>query len=209
VLAPFAKFSRREFLALSAVSTLGGAENWVSLFDGTSLTNWKESPFRGHGSVTVRDGCIDLARGERMTGITWTGPEFPQSGYEIRFDALKVEGKDFFSALTFPVGKSFCTWVNGGWGGQTVGLSSLDHMDASENETSTERDFAVGRWYRFRLRLAEERIQAWIDDAVVIEVDIKGRNVGLRADDTELTAPLGFSTYKTTARLRKIEYRLV
>src|ERR1039458_6583443 len=28
---------------------------------------------------------------------------------------------------------SFLTWINGGWGGSIVGLSSLDGNDASEN----------------------------------------------------------------------------
>jgi len=74
-----------------------------------------------------------------LTGITWTG-EFPKSGYEIRFEAARLEGNDFFAGITFPVKDSFCSWINGGWGGTVVGLSSLDGDDASENDTSTSRD---------------------------------------------------------------------
>ena len=46
-----------------------------------------------------------------------------------------MKGGDFFATLTFPVDDSFCTFVTGGWGGDIVGLSSIDGWDASDNET--------------------------------------------------------------------------
>ena len=178
---------------------------WVPLFDGKSLSGWKETPFSGHGDVQVRDGTILIGKG-RMTGITWAG-EFPRSGYEIRFEAARLEGNDFFAGITFPVNDSFCTWVNGGWDGTVVGLSNLDDYDASENETNTARDFVQGRWYAFRLVVTESRIEAWIDGDVVIDVDITGRKVGLRFDETDLMTPLGFASYATAAGLRNVAYR--
>ena len=54
-----------------------------------------------------------------------------------------------------------------------VGLSSLDDMDASENDTSIRRDFESGRWYALRLRVTEDRIQAWIDEEAVIDAGAK------------------------------------
>ncbi len=179
---------------------------WIPLFDGKTLTNWKEAPFHGRGEVRASDGVILLGRG-RMTGIAWTGAEFPRSQYEIRFEAARMDGNDFFAAITFPVNDSFCSWINGGWDGTVVGLSNLDGNDASENDTSTVRDFAKGRWYAFRLAVSDARIQAWIDDEVAIDVDITHRKVGLRFDDIDLCKPLGFASYATVARLRKIEYR--
>ena len=94
-----------------------------------------------------------------------------------------------------------------GWDGTVVGLSSLDGDDASENDTSSVRDFVKGRWYGFRLAVSEKRIQAWIDGTVVIDVDITHRKVHLRFDDIDLCIPLGFASYATVAGLRKIEYR--
>lgn len=178
---------------------------WISMFDGKSLAGWKEAPFSGRGNVEVRGGSIHLGKGH-MTGIAWTH-NFPTSGYEIRFEAARLEGNDFFAAITFPVKDSFCSWINGGWDGTTVGLSNLDGNDASENDTSTVRDFTQGRWYAFRLAVTDTRIQAWIDGAVVIDVDIRGRRVALRFDDIDLCTPLGFSSYGTTGGLRRIEYR--
>ena len=202
-----ASFGRAVVLACGLASVAPGQSpaEWISLFDGKSLTGWKEAPFDGRGELQVKDGAIRLGKG-RMTGIAWAG-EFPRSGYEIRFEAARLEGNDFFAGITFPVNDSFCSWINGGWDGTVVGLSNLDGNDASENDTSTVRDFVKGRWYAFRLVVTERRIQAWIDGAVVIDVDIAQRRVGLRFDDIDLCKPLGFASYATLAGLRKIEYR--
>jgi hypothetical protein len=177
---------------------------WIPLFDGKSLHGWKEAPFTGRGPVQVKDGTVLLGKG-RMTGITWTG-EFPRSGYEIRFEAARLEGNDFIGVI-FPVNETHCSWINGGWDGTVVGLSNLDGNDASENDTSTVRDFVKGHWYAFRLAVTETRIQAWIDGVLVIDVDITHRRVGLRFDETDLGTPVGFASYATVAGVRKIEYR--
>jgi hypothetical protein len=181
------------------------ADEWIPLLDGKSLAGWKETPFTGRGPVHVKAGEIVFGKGS-MTGITFTG-QFPNSGYELRYEAARLEGNDFFGSVVFPVNDTHCSWINGGWGGSTVGLSSLEHNDASENDTSTERDFEKGRWYAFRLAVTPVKIQAWIDNAVVIDVDITSRTVGLRFDETDLLKPLGFASYATVAGLRRIEYR--
>ncbi|HYP04990.1 MAG TPA: DUF1080 domain-containing protein [Bryobacteraceae bacterium] len=179
--------------------------DWTSMFDGKSLAGWKETPFHNRGQVTIADGTIRLGKG-RMTGITWAG-DFPKSDYELRFEAARLDGKDFFASLVFPVNDTFCSWINGGWDGAVVGLSNLDGNDASENDTSTVRDFTQGRWYAFRLAVTKDRIQGWIDDSEVIDVNIAGRKVELRFDDTDLCTPLGFVSYATTGALRKVDYR--
>ena len=179
---------------------------WVSLFDGRTLSGWKEAPYTRRGPVQVRDGMLVLGKG-RTTGIALTR-EFPASGYELRFEAARLAGKDFFAGVTFPVRDSFCFWVNGGWGGTVVGLSNLEGNDASENDTSTVREFVQGRWYAFRLAVTASRIQAWIDNDLVIDVDYTRRKVELQFDETDLGKPLGFSAYGgTVGGLRKIEYR--
>jgi hypothetical protein len=195
-------------VAIALVRVVAGQSShepaaWVPMFDGNSVKGWKEAPFSGRGKVQGINGMLRIGSG-RMTGISWTG-EFPNSGYEIRFEAARLEGNDFF-AIIFPVTDSYCSWINGGWDGTVVGLSNLDGNDASENDTSTIRDFVQGRWYAFRLVVTDRRIQGWIDGAVVIDVDI-GRKVGLRFDDTDLCTPLGFASYRTVAGLRNIEYR--
>jgi hypothetical protein len=196
---------RRAATAGLLIAFAATAADWKPMFDGTSLQGWKETPFPGRGKVQVDDGSIVLGKGY-LTGVTWTG-EFPKFNYEVRMEAMKVEGRDFFAGITFPVHDSFCTWINGGWGGMVVGLSSLDDMDASENETSFRREFATGRWYALRLRVTEDRIQAWIDERPAIDEYIGDRMVGLRPGEIEMSAPFGIASYSTVARLRKIEFR--
>jgi hypothetical protein len=198
-------------ISVCCLAMLAQAQNrdtdWKSLFDGSSLQGWRETPFSARGKVRVDNGAIVLEKG-LLTGVTWTR-EFPKSNYEVRLEAMRVDGHDFFAGITFPVYDSFCSWINGGWGGMVVGLSNLDDMDASENDVSIRRSFESGRWYRLRLRVTEDRIQAWIDDEVVIDAYFATRVVGLRPGEIELSKPFGIASYSTTARLRKLEYRLL
>ena len=178
------------------------------MFDGKTMQGWRETAFTGHGKARVENGTIVLAPGAPMTGVTWSGA-FPKSDYEVRFEAARIDGNDFFASLTFPVGDSFCTWVTGGWGGDIVGLSSLDGWDASDNETRTYFDFEKGRWYAFRLQVTAGRIVGWIDGKQIVNVEIAGRAVGLRYGEIQRSAPLGFASYGTTGALRGIGYRLI
>src|SRR3954466_15394654 len=139
------------------------AINAESLFDGKSLQGWKETPFSQHGPVRVEDGAIVLGAGSPFTGVTWAG-EFPKSNSGIRFGAPRIKGGVFFASLTFPVGNSFCTFVTGGWGGDIVGLSSIDGWDASDNETRAYFTCEPGKWYVFRIQVTDARIQVWIDE---------------------------------------------
>ena len=192
-------------LFLGAVLGFAAGE-WQPMFDGKSLQGWKETPFTGRGAVRVEQETIVLGAGSPLTGVTWQGP-FPKSNYEVRFEAEKQKGGDFFASLTFPVQDSFCTFVTGGWGGDIIGLSSIDGWDASDNETRNYFTFEPGKWYAFRLLVSDDRIAAWIDEKPVINVEIAGRTIDLRRGEIKLSAPFGFASYNTTGALRKIEYR--
>jgi len=180
---------------------------WKPLFDGKSLEGWRETPFTGRGKVRVEDGAIILGAGD-MTGITWTG-SFPKSNFEVRFEAIRLEGSDFFAGLTFPVQDSPCSWIVGGWGGGVVGLSNVDGWSAADNQTYQWREFENRRWYALRIRVTDERIQAWIDSEEYVNLTLEGRVINLRFGEIKLSAPFGFASYGTTAGLRKIEYRLL
>jgi hypothetical protein len=195
-------------LGCSAIGQQAQPGEWQSLFDGKSLQDWRETPFIGHGPVRVENGTLVLAHGMPMTGVNLTRP-FPLTNYEVRFEAARLQGGDFFASLTFPVGQSFATWVTGGWGGDIVGLSSIDGWDASDNETRSYFTFETGRWYAFRLQVTADRIRAWIDEKPLMNVPIAGRTISLRPGDIKLSAPFGFASYNTTGALRKIDYRVL
>jgi hypothetical protein len=181
---------------------------WQPMFDGKSLEGWRETAFARRPEVHVDKGTIVLPAGKPLTGITWKGA-FPKSNYEVRFEAARMAGGDFFASLTFPVGDSHATWVTGGWGGDIVGISSIDDWDASENETRSYFTFETGRWYAFRLQVQDDRILAWIDNEPIVNVTIAGRTISMRHGEIELSAPFGFASYNTTGALRKIEYRVL
>ncbi|MBA3295417.1 MAG: DUF1080 domain-containing protein [Acidobacteria bacterium] len=179
---------------------------WRSLFDGQTLTNWRSTKFIGEGAVKVENGQIILESGSALTGITWTGPALPTTNYELTLQAMRVEGRDFFAGVTFPVADSFCSLILGGWGGTVVGLSSINGMDASENETSQSVDFELRRWYAVRIRVTPAKIQAWLDERPIIDQDIKGRTIGTRLE-VEPSRPLGVASWRTKSAVRDIRLR--
>jgi len=175
------------------------------LFDGETLTNWEITNFGPQGPVYVEDGAIVLRMGDGPTGITWTD-SFPKENYEISLEAKRMMGIDFFCGLTFPVKDDFCSFIVGGWAGPVVGLSSIDGRDASENETTTFKRFNTDEWYRIKVRVTSEKIEAWINEEKMVDLQHKGRQIGIRPE-VELSCPLGIATWKTTGAVRNVYLR--
>lgn len=163
---------------------------------------WAVSEFRGKGNVRVDNGVVYIEKGNDMTGIRWTGP-LAKRNYEISLEAMRVDGRDFFCGLTFPVGDDPCSFIVGGWGGTVVGLSSLDYQDASNNETCRTRSFENNQWYKIRVVVTDKHIQAWIDDTRMVNVRTEGRKIGIRWE-VENSRPLGIATWCTTGAIRNI-----
>lgn len=187
---------------------------WRQLFDGKTLDGWKVPSYGGDGEVTVKDGNLVIGQGAMITGIKYE-KVFPRIDYEIRYEAKRTSGNDFFAALTFPVKDNCCTFINGGWGGSTVGLSCVDGMDASENESSIFRSFEDNKWYQFRVRVTGKTIQVWVEEddkdgkrkeTSLIELEIEDKKISLR-DETSQYQPLGLCTWVSGSELRNIEYR--
>jgi hypothetical protein len=174
----------------------------VSLFDGRTLGQWKVTDFGGQGDVYVKDGAIYMEMGSYTTGVTWSGPVV-RMDYEIMLEAMRVDGTDFFCALTFPVNEDPCTLVLGGWGGTLCGLSNIGFYDASENETTTFYSFENKTWYHVRLRVQPDRIQAWLDGEELVDVVTTGKRIDIRPE-MDLCQPLGIATWVTTGAVRNI-----
>ncbi len=183
-------------------------EGWQRVFDGKTLAGWRETDFAGRGEIQCQFELIILNTGDPFTGINWTN-EPPKINYEVALDAMRVTGSDFFCGMTVPVGTNFCSLIVGGWGGSLLGISSLDSMDASENETTKFMNFEQDRWYRVRLRVTAARIEAWIDKEKLVDVVTTGKRISVRPGDIELSRPFGLSAWQTTAALREIRMRPV
>ena len=52
-------------------------DDWQSLFDGQTLTGWRETQFAGRGEVQCRAGLLVLNMGDPFTGVNYTN-EFPK-----------------------------------------------------------------------------------------------------------------------------------
>jgi len=177
------------------------------IFDGKSLDGWEITNFGPQGPVYVSGGEIILGAGDGCTGITWKG-DFPTSDYEVTLDAMRVSGNDFFCGMTFPVGKDPCSLIIGGWGGTTVGLSSIDGMDASENITTTLMKFEKEQWYHICLSVTETQIKAMIDSIKVVDFTIGNNKLSIRPE-VELSKPFGITSWNTTAAIRNIRVKRI
>ena len=177
----------------------------ISLFDGKTLGQWKINEFWKPGKVYIKDGAIYLETGNDLTGISWKGP-LVRMNYEISLDTMRTKGEDFFCGLTFPVGPSPCTFVIGGWGGQVVGLSNIDYLDAANNETTQVMSFETGRWYHVRVRVTKNKIEAWIDEEKMVDVVTTGRKFDIRME-VEESRPLGVASWQTGTALRNIRLK--
>lgn len=177
------------------------------IFNGNTLEGWEITNFGPQGPVTVSAGEIILGMGDGCTGITYKKP-FPEMDYKVCLEAKRVSGVDFFCGMTFPVGKDPCSLIVGGWGGTIVGLSSIDGMDASENETTRMMKFERDRWYEICLEVREAGIKAWIDDSLVVDFARRGEKLSVRPE-VELSRPFGICTWTTTASLRNIRVTAV
>lgn len=179
------------------------------LFDGETLDGWEATDFYKPGEVVVEGGAIVLGLSPAsggMTGITSTRTDLPRTDYELSYRAKRVSGRDFFAAATFPVGETYLTLVNGGWGGTVTGLSSIDGADASENLTGTFQEYENGTWYAFKVRVTDASIRCWVDDEGLVTFDPQGHHLGTRLE-TSFNQPLGFATWETSGAIKDIVIR--
>jgi len=188
---------------LPLIAFVGCKTTETEMIQGNSLGKWKQTDFAGHETVIVENGVMKIGMGIELNGVNWTG-ELPKEPYEIRFEARRVQGNDFFCGLTFPVKESHSTLVLGGWGGALVGISSLDNLDASENETGDVYVFEDQKWYKIRLQVHANRIKVWINDKEQINVNLENREVSMRPGEIEQSLPLGIATWITSSEIKNM-----
>jgi hypothetical protein len=87
-----------------------------------------------------------------------------------------------------------------------VGLSSINNQDASENETTSYKKFDPNKWYKIRVRVAGGKIECWIDDEQVVDVELKDKRISTRIE-SDPSRPLGISTYQVTSAIKDVELK--
>ena len=185
---------------------------WLELFDGKSLAGWQKLEFDGSGGrVEVSGGNLLFSRGDPLTAIVIADRTFtpPAGEYEIILRARKIDGRDFFCALTFPVPEksACCTFVAGGWGGGVTGLSNVDHLDANRNTTRSVLHYEAGKWYNLRIEVRRGRIRCWVDERIVVNTLIADQMISMRPGAIEQCQPLGIASFATTAEFESLRLR--
>lgn len=178
------------------------------LFNGKSLDDWEAVDVGGSGVVELEGGVMIINQGESVSGAVYKkAAALPMTNYEITLEAKRLQGVDFFVGLTFPVGdvKHCATLVCGGWGGSVTGISSINGLDASENNTSSYQRFEDDKWYAVKLRVTPENLGVWIGEKQVIDEDIREKKIGVRPGPMESYLPLSLTTFSTTAAIRNVK----
>jgi hypothetical protein len=183
------------------------AEGWLEM---ESLSPGKWVAIEGAADLEWDDESrvLRIGVGTDLNGVRWTG-SVPSVPYAVELEARRMSGSDFFCGLTFPVrtGKDCVSLIVGGWGGNVVGISSINGLDASENSTGSQHEFENQRWYRIRMEVGEERLQAWIDDRQVVDAHTEDQKLTLREGPIEACAPFGLATWATSAEVRGVRWR--
>ncbi len=168
--------------------------------------SWKACQFGGDGEIEIGKNTITMDYGDPITGVHWDG-DVLRDNYEIELQGRRMDGFDFFCALTFPIGeKGRASLVMGGWGGGTMGISSINERDASDNETTVYRDFKNKQWYTARVRVETTRVAVWIDDSLQYEVPRKDRKFDIRYE-MDPCLPLGLACFQCKSEIRNVRWR--
>ena len=190
---------------LAALATTASLADPLELFNGKDLSGWKNAySDAGGGAVkALSNGVVECGIGDPLSGLVYTNTP-PTMNYELSLEGMRTEGSDFFIALTIPVTTNCCTVVIGGWGGSLCGISSVDYLDASENQWSESKNLENNRWYRLRVRVTPGVLQVFLNDTLYgarVEYGESSR-LSLRFGDIDKTKPLGLATYCTRALWR-------
>lgn len=183
--------------------------NWTPLLEAASFeSSWNKTNFGGEGNVEMVDGQLTLGFGQPMTGINYKKDDFPKDNYEVRWEAKRISGQDFFACVTLPIGDEFFSFIAGGWGGGLVGISSINGRDASDNDTTKFMSFDNDKWYRFSIKVSPKSITARIDDEEVVLVERADKKFNLRME-VRSSRPVGYCGFQSKVGVKGFEYRML
>ncbi|MEL6431656.1 MAG: hypothetical protein AAFR54_20970, partial [Planctomycetota bacterium] len=176
------------------------------LFDGVDLTNWRTGVFGDPPEYEFAEGGVVLPQVASLSGMTYTG-EAPRTPYELRVDATKRYGADFFLGVTFPVRDAHLTLVLGGWGGAVTGLSCIDGLDAADNDTRAWRDYPNGKRQCVVVHVDDTRVRATVNGDTVVDRRLAPDATLSLRPEVLASRPLGVSAYASSTVVHRVTVR--
>ena len=186
------------------LSVITSCQSNKALLDNSK--NWQGSNYGVQHPIEIDKQILNIPIGDPINGVHWIGDDLRKSNYSLEFDARRTQGNDFFVGLTFPIKNEYCSLILGGWANYVSGLSSINGLDASENEsTSHDFEFKNNTWYQVELIVMDDFIQCHINQQEVFKVKTKDKTFSIRPE-VEPSKPLGFCTFYSSAEYRNIVY---
>jgi hypothetical protein len=168
-------------------------------------TVYTGNEFQKPGKVEFRNDTLSISAGDPYGGVSLAS-DFMKDHYEVSLQARRTGGNDIFCGILFPVGKDYCSMVLGGWGNSLSGLSMINGLFASENETAYPESFTNHVWVDVTLRVSPDAIRVFTGTNEIISQEREDRLIepypGL-----EVFEPFGFFTYETDAEIRRVRVR--
>ena len=62
------------------------------------------------------------------------------------------------------------------------------------------------KWYNIRVRVADGKVECWLDDKQMVDVDLKGKRISTRIE-VDANRPLGCCCYNVESALKDIKLR--
>lgn len=176
-------------------------------FTSENRQHWQD-PANTQTATWYPNDTLEINYGESVVGLRWMGP-LPTPPYELSLQARRTDGVDFFCGLTFPVRApdENVTLILGGWGGAQVGISSVDDLDATENQTAQIIAFKQGQWQDIHLTVSTTHIKVRLNNQQIINLPLEGKTLSLRPGPIESYIPLSLTTFQTTAEFKNLTWR--
>jgi hypothetical protein len=64
--------------------------------------------------------------------------------------------------------------------------------------------FEKDKWFKIRVRVTDDKLEAWLDEDQMVDLELKDRKISLLPGDIELSVPVGIASYQTRAQYRNI-----
>ena len=177
-----------EHIYNSANGGLWGDLVWNRSFEDANVGQWKKE-----GDAIVQNG-LDVDQRLTFGDSGWTD-------FEYTVEAKKTSGREGFLILFRVKNDKEFYWVNlGGWQNERHGIERRNADQSRQGGIGRHPNGSIetGKWYKIRVRCEGTKIEVFLDDEKILEVD---------DPDGPKHGQCGIGTWSTQAEFRNIEVK--